>query len=64
MVFRANESRVRVGHAAENLEILRRIVLNLIRLDRSRKGSVHTKRLKAGWDHDYLLHHLSLSPDR
>lgn len=64
MAFREDESRVRVGHAAENLAILRRIALNLIRLDRSRKGSVHTKRLKAGWDHDYLLHLLSLSPDQ
>jgi predicted transposase YbfD/YdcC len=64
MAFREDESRVRVGHAAENLAILRRIALNLIRLDRSRNGSVHTKRLKAGWDHDYLLHLLSLSPDR
>lgn len=62
MAFREDESRVRVGHAAENLAILRRIALNLIRLDRRRKGSVHTKRLKAGWDHDYLLHLLSLSP--
>jgi predicted transposase YbfD/YdcC len=64
MAFREDESRVRVGHAAENLALLRRIALNLIRLDGSRKGSVHTKRLKAGWDHDYLLHLLSLSPDR
>lgn len=62
MAFREDESRVRVGHGAENLAVLRRIALNLIRLDRSRTGSVHTKRLKAGWDHDYLLHLLSLSP--
>ncbi len=64
MAFREDESRVRIGHAAENLAIVRRIALNLIRLDRSRKGSVHTKRLTAGWDHDYLLHLLALSPDR
>jgi predicted transposase YbfD/YdcC len=62
MAFREDESRVHVGHGAENLAVLRRIALNLIRLDRSRKGSVHTKRLKAGWDHDYLLHLLSLTP--
>jgi predicted transposase YbfD/YdcC len=64
MAFREDESRVRVGHAAENLAVLRRMALNLIRLDRSRTDSVHTKRLKAGWDHDYLLHLLSLSPAR
>lgn len=61
IAFREDESRVRVGHGAENLAVLRRMALNLIRLDRSRKGSVHTKRLKAGWDHDYLLHLLSLA---
>jgi predicted transposase YbfD/YdcC len=64
MAFREDDSRARVGHAAENLAVLRRMALNLIRLDRSRKGSVHTKRLKAGWDHEYLLHLLSLSPAR
>jgi predicted transposase YbfD/YdcC len=55
VAFREDESRVRIGDGAENLGVLRRIALNLIRLDRSRKGSVHTKRLTAGWDHDYLL---------
>jgi predicted transposase YbfD/YdcC len=63
VAFREDESRVRVGHAAENLAIVRRIALNLIRLDRGRKGSVHTKRLLAAWEHDYLLHLLSLTPD-
>ena len=62
MAFREDESRVRIDHAAENLAILRRIALNLVRLDRGRTGSVHTKRLKAGRDHAYLLHLLSLSP--
>jgi predicted transposase YbfD/YdcC len=60
MAFREDESRVRVGDGAENVGVLRRIALNLIRLDRSRKGSVHTKRLKAGWDQNYLLHLLSV----
>ncbi len=62
VAFREDDSRVRIGDGAENLGVLRRIALNLIRLDRSRKGSVHTKRLKAGWNQDYLLHLLSLSP--
>jgi predicted transposase YbfD/YdcC len=55
VAFREDESRVRTGDGAENLGMLRRIALNLIRLDRNRKGSVHTKRLKAGWDQGYLL---------
>jgi predicted transposase YbfD/YdcC len=59
--FREDESRVRTGHGAENLAVIRRIALNLIRLDRTTKGSVHTKRLRAGWNHEYLRHLLSLS---
>lgn len=61
MAFREDESRVRTGDAAENVGVLRRIALNLIRLDRTRTGSVHTKRLKAGWDQDYLLQLLTPS---
>lgn len=60
VAFREDESRVRAGHAAENLAVIRRIALNLIRQDPATKGSVHTKRLKAAWDHAYLLHLLSL----
>lgn len=62
LAFREDESRVRVGHAAETLAVIRRIALNLIRLDRGTKGSVQTKRRRAGWNHDYLLHLLSLTP--
>jgi len=60
VAFREDESRVRAGHGAENLAVIRRIALNLIRQDTGTKGSVHTKRLKAAWDHAYLLHLLSL----
>jgi predicted transposase YbfD/YdcC len=62
VAFREDESRVRVGHGAENLAVIRRIALNLIRQDRATMGSVHTKRLKAAWDHTYLLHLLTLDP--
>jgi predicted transposase YbfD/YdcC len=62
VAFREDDSRIRIGDGAENVGVLRRIALNLIRLDRSRKGSVHTKRLTAGWNQDYLLHLLSRSP--
>lgn len=61
VTFREDESRVRVGHAAENLGVVRRIALNLIRLDRSTKGSINIKRHRAGWNHAYLLHLLTLT---
>jgi len=55
MAFREDDSRVRKDNGAENLAILRRIALNLIKQDKSVKLGVKNKRLKAGWDHDYLL---------
>jgi predicted transposase YbfD/YdcC len=63
LTFREDESRVRVGHAAENLAIVRRIAFNLIRLDRSTTGSMNVKRHRAGWNHAFLLHLLILTPD-
>lgn len=46
-------SRVRVGHAPENLAILRHLALNLLRQDRSSKGSVPTKRFRAALNDRY-----------
>ncbi len=59
VVFREDHSRVRAGFAAENLGWLRRVALALIKQDDS-KGSLKGKRLKAGWDNDFLEHLLGL----
>jgi len=40
-------STVRTGSAANNLAIVRHIVMNLLRLNTSRKGSTKTKRMLA-----------------
>lgn len=54
IAFDEDQSRVRKGHGAENLAILRHWALNLLRLDQSRKGSVKKKRLMAAWNLAFL----------
>jgi predicted transposase YbfD/YdcC len=54
VAFREDHCRVRDGHAPENLAILRHFALNLLRRDRSARGGVATKRLRAALNHRYL----------
>jgi predicted transposase YbfD/YdcC len=60
IAFREDESRVREGHAAQNLAVLRRLALNLLRQERTAKIGVKGKRLKAGWNEQYLFRVLSI----
>lgn len=55
VAFREDESRIRTGNAAENMALVRRIALNLLKHDTSVKLGIANKRLKAGWDENYLL---------
>ena len=54
MVFREDRSRIREGNAGVNLAMVRRVAVSLLRRTPGR-GSGVTKRLKAGWDEDYML---------
>lgn len=55
VAFREDDSRVRKGYSAENFAILRHIALNLIKQEKTAKVGTKAKRLKAGWDNNYLL---------
>jgi len=55
IAFREDECRVRSGHAATNLAVVRHIALNLLRQEPTAKVGIKAKRLRCGWDDAYLL---------
>jgi len=44
VAFREDECRVRKGDGAENLSILRRMALNLLKREKTHKGGIEAKR--------------------
>ena len=54
MTFREDEQRKRDKNAAQNFAVVRKIALNLLKQENS-TTSLISKRLKAGWDNDFLL---------
>ncbi|MFO1512689.1 MAG: ISAs1 family transposase [Verrucomicrobiota bacterium] len=50
-----DDSRARTGYAAENLATLRRLALNLLKREATKKRGIRGKQLNASWDHAYLL---------
>jgi len=55
VAFREDHHRTRTDHSAQNFSVLRHIALNLLKAEKIAKVGVKVKRLKCGWDHDYLL---------
>lgn len=53
--FDEDKLRMRIGYAAQNLSILRRMVLNILKQDTTIKVNIKAKRKKAGWNKDYLV---------
>lgn len=56
VVFSEDQSQKRAGQAAENFSIINRIALNLLKADKSVKISMKSKRHKAAWENDYIIH--------
>lgn len=55
VVWREDDSRMLIGKGPENLAVLRRIALNLVRQDQNSKKSLKMRRFRASLDPDYLL---------
>ncbi|MDR1348014.1 MAG: ISAs1 family transposase, partial [Prevotellaceae bacterium] len=53
--FNEDNSRKRTGFAAQNCSLLNRIALNLLKNEKTTKVGIRGKRLKAGWDNNYLI---------
>jgi predicted transposase YbfD/YdcC len=54
VVYGEDDNRTRAGHAGANLAMIRKVAVSLTRRAPGKQSGV-TKRLKAGWDDDYLL---------
>ena len=55
IAFREDQNRTRTDHSAHNFAILRHIALNLLKAEKSAKVGIKVKRLKCGWNEDYLF---------
>jgi predicted transposase YbfD/YdcC len=56
--FDEDQSRMRTDHSPENMSLLRRLALCLLK-KHGRKGSIRGKRLQSGWNDEFLLEVLS-----
>lgn len=62
VTFREDESRIRKEHGAENVSWLRRLAVTLIKNETEEKDSIRAKRIRAGYDLDYLKQILNAIP--
>ena len=54
VTFKEDQSRIRMGHGPENMALLRRLCVNLIKRDTA-FGSINVKRYRAAMNNDYAL---------
>ena len=53
--FHEDLCRLRTGHSPENLALLNRIAVSLLKADKTVKAGIACKRKTAGWDDNYLI---------
>jgi predicted transposase YbfD/YdcC len=61
VVFKDDQSRLRTGHGAKNMAVVRHFAINLVRAATDKK-SIKLRRKIAGWADDYLASILNTSP--
>jgi predicted transposase YbfD/YdcC len=59
VTFREDDNATYLGYAAQNLALIRRLALLLLKRETSVKVGLQAKRMRAGWNNDYLLKVLS-----
>jgi hypothetical protein len=62
MAFSEDNLRVRAGNAPENVALIRKLTHNLLQQEKTLKRGIKTKRRVAGWDRNYLLKILNVTP--
>ncbi|MDF2549024.1 MAG: Transposase [Chlamydiales bacterium] len=55
VAFREDEQDANAGNIAENMSLIRRLALNLLKQEKSAKCGIEVKRQMSGWDNNYLL---------
>ena len=61
MGFGEDDCRIRKDNAPQNFAIIRQISLNLLNQEKTSKTGAKNKRLRAGWDDDYLTKILAVA---
>ena len=50
-----DRSKVRKDNGPENLSVLKRCTMNLLKADTKTKAGIKNKRAKAGWSREYMM---------
>lgn len=58
--FNEDRSRSRIKNEAQNIALIRRMTMNYLKKETTRKASIKRKRKQAGWDDSYFFQVLSL----
>ncbi len=59
--FREDDCRIRKDNAPQNFALIRQLSLNLLNPEKTSKTGVRNKRLRSGWDDDYLTKILAVA---